>query len=487
MNRRHIYALVGGTSFGILFSTLFDISSYFLGFWLFFLSLIIFVFIIKFPQRGLILVLLFVASFGLGQMRFASVQEQFFDNNLDLLVETEVILSAQVVNFPEKRINSQRIVLALDDSPVRILAFIGLHEKIAYGDRVTLKGFLRYPDNFTTDLGKEFDYNHYLQVRNISYELSFPQIVSIDSTKGNKLIKFLFSIKNSFIYNLELFLPEPHASLASGILLGVKDSIAKNFEASFRRTGLIHIIVLSGYNVTIIADSLMKTFSFLPYYYGLSFGAISIVLFAIIVGGGPTVVRASIMALLALFARATGRLYDVTLALVVAAGLMIYSSPLILVYDVGFQLSFLATLGLIFLAPALEPYFKFLPKRLAFQEFFIATASAQIAVLPWLLYKVGELSLVALPVNVLVLPVIPLAMFFSFLTALTAFVFPWLALPLSYITFGFLDYILTVVAVFDSLPVVVLPIVDLSFILVIIMYLLIVTFIFQQLVWSKKH
>ena len=209
-------------------------------------------------------------------------------------------------------------------------------------------------------------------------------------------------------------------------------------------------------------------------------------LFAIIVGGGPTVVRASIMALLALLARATGRIYDVTLALVIAGGLMVYNSPLILVYDIGFQLSFLATLGLIFLAPALEPYFKFLPKRFAFQEFFIATVSAQIAVLPWLLYKIGQLSLVALPVNVLILPVVPPAMLFSFLTASVSFIWPWLSLPISHITFGFLNYILTVVAMFDNLPIVAISIANLSFLFVILMYLLIIIFIFRQLALPKR-
>lgn len=173
-------------------------------------------------------------------------------------------------------------------------------------------------------------------------------------------------------------------------------------------------MVLSGYNVTIISEFIMGMLSFLPKMIGTSLGALSIILFAIMVGGSATIIRASIMALLVLLARVTGRVSDMTRALFLAGFVMVLHNPQIVVFDPSFQLSFMATLGLISLSPKLNSIFKFVPTKFYLRETVSATISTQIFVLPLLLYMMGELSLVAVFVNLLVLMFIPLTMLFGF-------------------------------------------------------------------------
>jgi len=165
-----------------------------------------------------------------------------------------------------------------------------------------------------------------------------------------------------------------------------------------------------------------------------------------------TVVRASFMALLVLLARATGRTYAITRALFIAGFFMILHNPKILVFDSSFQLSFTATIGLIYVAPKIEQYFKLVPTRWQLREFATATVATQLLVLPMILYKMGDLSLVALPVNLLILASIPITMLFGFLTGIIGFMSTFLSLPFAFVTYALLTYQLKVVDLFASLP-----------------------------------
>jgi competence protein ComEC len=190
----------------------------------------------------------------------------------------------------------------------------------------------------------------------------------------------------------------------------------------------------------------------LPQLAAISLGSVSIVLFAVVTGAGATIVRASIMALLVLLARATGRVYEITIALFTAGFLMLLHNPKILVFDPSFQLSFLATFGLVYLAPLVERRLGFLPSKWHIREVTTATIATQAFVLPLLLYKVGELSLVALPVNLLILLVVPLTMLFGFLAGAIGFLSFFASLPFAWIAYAFLAYQLGVVRIFSFLP-----------------------------------
>jgi competence protein ComEC len=148
-------------------------------------------------------------------------------------------------------------------------------------------------------------------------------------------------------------------------------------------------------------------------------------------GGGATIVRAGIMAFIALYARITGRNYLAGRALIIA-GLVMFAYDPRVITDMSFQLSFLATFGILFITPKVLNWFSFVTMRFGFRENLSTTISATIVVLPILLYSTGILSIVSIPTNILVLPLIPFAMLFTFLSGVFGMVSVFIAIP-----FGF--------------------------------------------------
>jgi competence protein ComEC len=168
-------------------------------------------------------------------------------------------------------------------------------------------------------------------------------------------------------------------------------------------------------------------------------------------GGSATVVRSCIMSLLIIIAKANGRVYQVTRALFIAGFLMILQNPKILVFDPSFQLSFMATFGLIFLSPVVGDHL-FPEKKFFLKEIIVSTLTTQIFLLPLFLYSTGNLSIYALPVNLLVLCFIPITMFFGFFAEVLSFISRVIASPFSYIAYSLLHYEISVVEFFSHLP-----------------------------------
>jgi len=321
-----------------------------------------------------------------------------------------------------------------------------------YGDRIMARGTLLRPEKFEGAPGKFFDYPGYLSARGIYFEIKRATVSLASRGEGNPVLSALYSFKEKFLGNLSRVIPEPEQSLLAGIIVGAKESLGKDLLDDFRKVGLIHIVVLSGYNVTIVADSIVKFFSFLPRAYGSVLASSGIIFFAALVGGGATVIRASIMALLVVFARYLGRIYDVTTALVLAGFIMLIQNPKILVFDPSFQLSFLATVGLIYFSPFVERYVRFLPERFGARDIARATLATQIFVTPFLVYLTGSVSLVSLPANIISLAVVPSIMFLGFLGGALGFISHVLVIPFGYIATAFLSYILFVTEKFSALP-----------------------------------
>jgi competence protein ComEC len=178
----------------------------------------------------------------------------------------------------------------------------------------------------------------------------------------------------------------------------------------------------------------------------------AIICFALLVGLSATVVRASIMAGLLLVAQSIGRTYNILRALLLAGAVMIFLNPYLLLYDIGFQLSFMATLGLVLIAPTFEALIAKSPAKIHLKEYLIATIATQIAVLPLLLFYMGEVSLVAIIVNMLVLPMVPFAMLFTFATGVIALLSTTLAIPVAFLAHLTLSYILFMATWFAKLP-----------------------------------
>ena len=270
--------------------------------------------------------------------------------------------------------------------------------------------------------------------------------------------------------------------MAAGLLLGVKESLGDELETSFRRAGITHIIVLSGFNIMVIVWFVLLVLSrFFTVRVQAVIGIGAIIVFAILVGLGASVVRASVMAALGLLALLVGRRYAVMRALFVAGTIMLVINPLLLVHDVGFQLSFLATLGLLLVSPQLEPFFTWVPKTWGLREFFLATLSTQLTVMPILLYEMGQFSIISLVVNVLVLPAVPTAMFLTFVTGLIALVSPLFAAPAAFLSYLILTYIITVATKFAALKMAVISVPLFSAWLIPLWYLFLGSWIYWRL------
>ena len=257
---------------------------------------------------------------------------------------------------------------------------------------------------------------------------------------GNKIVAALLFVKGTFLSSMRKTLPRAGRGTFGGIIWGEKHGVPDDLTEDFRNSGLVHIIVLSGFNMTIVAAGVMWFLGRFPLRAKFSFGAGAIVAFAIAAGAGATVMRAAFMAILALVAKASGRPYAVPVSLSLAALLMLLWNPRVLLYDPSFQLSFIATLGLIYVSPIIERHLRLIPRAGGMRELAAATIGTQIAVLPLLLYMIGNLSLVSLPANLIALPVIPVVMLFGFLTAVAGLFGHLIAVPFAFFSHLLLSF-----------------------------------------------
>ena len=375
------------------------------------------------PRASVIFLLALALSFAaFGMWRMNAAQANLRDPYLDSAIGREVRIEGVILSEPDVREQTVRlnlrgdVLIANGKSGVvsaNILIVVPLPFDVEYKDKVAAEGKLTIPSSFETDTGREFNYPQFLAKEGIAYEISFPEVEKLEDA-GLSLRGSLFALKREYIEGLGRALPEPHASLAGGITVGDKRSLGDDLLRKFRETGIIHIVVLSGYNLTIISDNILRLLSRAPQNFSIGLGVLGIVLFASMTGGSASIIRASAMAILALIARATGKRYATTRALALAAAGMVLWSPHVLVFDPGFQLSVLATLGLIHIAPILEEKWTWIPSILGVRGVVAATLGTQLFVLPLLLYQTGFVSLAAIPVNLLVLASVPYAMFFSF-------------------------------------------------------------------------
>ncbi len=397
-----------------------------------------------------------------------------------------VSLSGVVVREPDVR---ERVVHLyvdpLEESDELVLVTTDRFAQVAYGDQIIAEGVLKKPEAFPTDLGRTFDYEGYLKARDVRYMIPFAEVSIVGSEEGNTLVALLLRGKEAFMTALERVLPEPHAGLGEGLLLGVKRAIGDDLEEVFRTAGVIHIVVLSGYNLMIVAECIMWLLAFvaLPRT-RLMVGVVMIVLFSLMVGVSATVARAAIMAILVLIARATGHTYVILRALMVAGVGMLFMNPYLLVYDPGFQLSFLATLGLIFLAPRIEEHLQgTVSPQLLIREFLVATLATQIMVLPLLLYLTGQFSLVSVIVNVLVLPLVPIAMLLTFISGMVGLLSTTLGTMVGLSAYVSLGYIIAIPTFFASAPFAALTIPTFPFWVAALMYALLGYGIYR---WFKR-
>jgi len=434
----------------------------------------------RMSKEVLFLSLIFL-SFGLGALRYS-----IKDFHEPPTPSSQGIVAGE----PEQRENTTRFVLRTDNGE-KILVNTDLYSPVQYGDRVEVNGKLQEPgiiDPSTSSgqaTGRPFDYGKFLAKDDIYHVLNFAEVDVLSSGHGNLIKDRLFKVKKSFVSKIKEILSEPYSSLLSGLIISGREAMPKDILEEFRRAGVIHIVVLSGYNITIIAEFMRRIFQnfFLitriraAPRLAATASIIGVISFVLMTGAEATVVRAAIMVLTVIVAKMFGRNYSASRALLVTGFVMLLENPKILVFDPSFQLSFLATLALIYVVPIIDRYLKVVPEKWGLRMIVATTLATQLTVLPLLVYSMGDFSLVSLPANILVLLVIPLTMLVGFIATLIAYVSSILALPFSYITHLLLVWILGVSSTLGNLSFASVPVPPISIWLVVLIYLAIIIFV----------
>jgi competence protein ComEC len=350
-------------------------------------------------------------------------------------------LTGIIAADPDIRIGDARYIIEsiVNGQLSRFYLTTTLYPQYQYGDVVRISCRLEYPEPFDG-----FRYDMYLAKFGVFSVCRDPQLQKIGDGAGNAAMRAILSFKTHLSNRITQLWPEPHASFMAGLLYGYRGGLG-DVQDDFNRTGVSHIVAISGFNITMIAVIFMSALTFLRLRRQRAFWAVcgGILAFVLLVGASPSVVRAAVMGLLALTAQQIGRLSRPMYLLVPAAAFMVALNPFILLWDAGFQLSFAATFGLLSFAPLLEPYLKKIGSQ---------TIAAILFALPLLLYHFGRFSTVAPLVNILILWIIPWLMLLGVLSLLSFLISPALGLIVAWVAWLGLEYILRVVQWFSALP-----------------------------------
>jgi len=363
--------------------------------------------------------------------------------------DVKTVFAGHVSAEPDVRLDGVRYIISreLEEGTQKIFLKSGLYPRYEYGDVLEVGCTLERPEPI-----EDFRYDMYLARFGVFATCSRPGLKKVGEGEGSVLLTQIFTIKNAVARKINILWPEPHASFMAGLLYGYRGGLGSLNEL-FAATGVTHIVAISGYNITIISTILISVCISLCIPRKKAFWLVvsGIALFVIFAGASASVVRAGIMGVIVLLARHLGRMSRVGNVLILTAVIMTAHNPYVLMWDAGFQLSFLSTVGLVYLTPIIEPWFVKVPEKLGFKESVMSTISATTITLPLILFQFGRLSIVAVVVNVLILWIIPFIMMTGFVAVLLSFVLQPLANIISWVAWFGMEYIIVIVEFFASL------------------------------------
>lgn len=358
---------------------------------------------------------------------------------------------------------------------------------LKYGDQIKVTGIIEKPF-----VSEDFDYGKYLKkypvyglIKQTNQVEKMPSVLTLKDI----IYRNLYSLSDSLIEVLNQNLPEPHASLAAGIILGQRANIPQDISDNLSKTGLSHIISLSGYNITIIVASLADL---LLVYVGrrriFLYGSLLVITFIIATGMAPSVVRAAIFALLIIFGKTMGKKGDKLNLSLTAALILVLYNPFMLRYDIGFQLSFLAFIGIMYFSPLVLS--KLEQKDYWFSEYInpplAETLGAQIMTLPVLLANFGTLSLIAPLANIAIIWILPYVMAAGFMTVFVGLIWEFLGRISSLFIWPSLEYIVIVTSILANLPLASIS-VDKSWLIELVGYVFIILFVANKEGYLKLY
>jgi len=462
---------------GIFLSSFFTISQiYILGF----LILGILLISVFWKYKNLVVIGFCILFLVAGIWRHQQIELRIMNNELRGFNnrEEKIELVGMVATEPSIRERSQKITvdggqLIINGENIsvsgKILVTTRRYPEYQYGDKLKIRGLLKEPQIF-----EGFNYKNYLAKDGIYSVMDFPEIELIGKDFGNPLMKRLFSLKNKLKEGLNRTMSPPQSGLLEALLFGDEENISKEWKDKFNLVGVRHITAVSGMNITIISVLILSFLLVLGFWrqQAFYFSVILIFLYILMIGAPASAIRAGIMALLFLTAQHFGRLSSGFRAVVFAAAVMLFLNPLLLKLDIGFQLSFLAILGIIYWQPFFLNLLKKIPKTLQLRNNLTSTFSAQIFTLPILIYNFGQISLISPIVNIFILPFLPMITILGFIFSFLGIFSQILGQILSWPAWLILTYILKTINFFSKISFANLTLKNVSWIWLVISYLI---------------
>ncbi len=407
-------------------------------------------------NKEIVLFVIFSVTFVVGGLRVQSVLNNDGNLSLDPYEDKNVTLVARVsdeLNNNKLLLNAfavveNGVVKNIDNEKIIYDNAVGI---FGYNDTLVIKGKVERPKNFDSKDGRDFDYVSYLKRQGIFHKMSFGSIVEQKPNDEITLRTILYKIKHWFTHNVESLISEPESSLANGVTLAGKGALPKDVQNDFVKAGLIHIVVLSGYNIAIVIRAMMWMFGLWGRRLGIVFAGIGIVLFVIMTGGTPPVVRSAIMASITLLGTLSYKTVLQNRALFGAVFVMVFWNPYSLLYDASFALSILATFAIINCADPVKKSLTKVTEKFQVRQILSETLATQIIVLPYLLYEIGNLSIVAPISNIIILPLIPWIMLLTFIVGMIAFI-PAVSLPFAGLLIILSTFVIWVAHLLANIP-----------------------------------
>ena len=461
---------------GIITASLFSISTYFWSGIALVLGLLIILirlprisnngiskFLLRFPLPAFVLLFFFAGAawYQFHQPNIDAFHIAFYnDRDYEMLVTGTLAEPPDYRDtYTNLRLNVQAVDSGSDDLPVSgvLLVRVPQNQIYEYGQRVRVRGQLKTPPE-----NEDFSYRDYLARDGVYSYMSIADVTVLPGNDGSAIKTAVYHLKDGLLRKTYQLFNDPEASLLAGILLGVDTGLTKDLQDAFKNTGTAHIIAISGFNIAIIAGIFFAMFrNMFGERLGAVFAILGIAFYTFLVGAEAAVVRAALMGGISLLARQLGRRNDGLNALAIVALIMALINPFVL-WDVGFQLSFLATLGLILYA---EPFSNFTARLISritksanstltriVNDNVILTFAAQLTTIPIMAYHFKRISLISFIANPFILFVQPAVMVLGGLAVFISLIFQPLGQLMAWFAWPFSAYTIRIVELFNRVP-----------------------------------
>ena len=437
-------------------------------------------------QKKIIIIGFCILFFIVGILRYQKIESGIMNNELRKYNDSieKVALVGVVMNEPDVKEKVVILTIGVEQLTInnkqltvngRVLVTANRYPEYDYGDKVAIIGKLKSPSE---DI-EGFNYRNYLLKDKIYSVMEWPEIKLLGKGFGSKFMATLFSFKNRFKETTSKFLPFPQEGFLEALLFGDEENISKDWKEKLNITGTRHIAAVSGMNITILSSIILSFALGLGFWRHQAFylSLFIIFIYILLIGAPSSAIRAGIMAGALMLATYFGRLGSASRAVVFAASLMLFNNPLLLRYDIGFQLSFLAILGMIYF----QQFFSTLLRRIPNPNIFpvrttlAATLSAQIFTLPILIYNFGRISLVSPLTNILIVPFLALITILCFFFGFAGIIFNPLGFVFSLFVWLSLTYLTFIIELFSNFSLASLSLGNIHWIWLLIFYILLAT------------